>query len=165
MSSHEPDEATRVALHARTCGERRRTSVSFAVVGAALLKRRCIRGCGERAARAHVPMGDSTDQRAARRPAARQGAAISARGPGARRDEGRAGRPQAEADSAQGAARQKLQGQVRLLEEKWSVAEAKLAALRAQTAQAWAAMQEQVVVALVDLKQSYQEIRREMAQS
>ena len=43
--------------------------------------------------------------------------------------------------------------------------EAKLAALRAQTAQAWAAMQEQVVVALVDLKQSYQEIRREMAQS
>jgi DNA repair exonuclease SbcCD ATPase subunit len=70
-----------------------------------------------------------------------------------------------EADSAQGAARQKLQRQVQELEEKWNTADAKLAALRAEGAQAWAAMKEQVLAALTDLKQSYQEVRRDMTQS
>ena len=70
-----------------------------------------------------------------------------------------------EADSAQGAAREKLQRQVQLLDEKWNAAEAKLAALRAQSEQTWAAMQEQVLVALADLKESYRELRRELAQS
>jgi len=69
-----------------------------------------------------------------------------------------------EADSADGAAREKLQREVQLLEEKWNVAEAKLAALRAEGAQAWAAMQQQVLIALADLKESYQELRRELAQ-
>jgi hypothetical protein len=69
-----------------------------------------------------------------------------------------------ETDAAQGKARQELQQQVQLLEEKWSVAEAKLAALRTQSAQAWAAMEEQVLVALADLKESYQELRRQMMQ-
>jgi hypothetical protein len=70
-----------------------------------------------------------------------------------------------EASSAQGAAKQKLQGQVQLLEEKWNTADAKLAALRVESAQAWAAMKEQVLAALTDLKHSYQEVRRDMTQS
>jgi parvulin-like peptidyl-prolyl isomerase len=69
-----------------------------------------------------------------------------------------------EADSAQGTAREKLQRQVQLLEEKWNAAEAKLAALRAEGAQTWDAMKEQVLVALADLKKSYQEVRREITE-
>ena len=48
-----------------------------------------------------------------------------------------------EAGAAQGATKQKLQQQVQELEEKWNTADAKLAALRAEGAQAWAAMKEQ----------------------
>lgn len=70
-----------------------------------------------------------------------------------------------EAESAQGAAKQTLQKQVQLLEEKWRAAEATLTALRAESAETWAGMKEQVLAALADLKQSYRELRREMTQS
>jgi gas vesicle protein len=70
-----------------------------------------------------------------------------------------------EAQSARGAAKQALQKQVQLLEEKWRAAEATLTALRMESAQTWAGMKEQVLAALADLRQSYQELRREMAQS
>jgi hypothetical protein len=70
-----------------------------------------------------------------------------------------------EAESAQGAAKQTLQKQVQLLDEKWHAAEAKLAALRAESAQTWAGMKEQVLAALADLRQTYQELRRELTQS
>lgn len=49
--------------------------------------------------------------------------------------------------------------------DRTSASEAKLAALREQTARAWAPVQEQVLVALADLKESHQELRREIAQS
>jgi len=70
-----------------------------------------------------------------------------------------------EAESAQGAAKQTLQKQVQLLEDKWRAAEATLTALRAESAETWAGMKEQVLAALADLKQSYQQLRREMTQS
>jgi hypothetical protein len=70
-----------------------------------------------------------------------------------------------EAESATGAAKQTLQQQVQLLEEKWHAAEAKLTALRVESAETWAGMKEQVLAALADLKQTYQEVRRELTQS
>jgi hypothetical protein len=69
------------------------------------------------------------------------------------------------ADSAQGAAKDKLDDQVRALEEKWNAADAKLAALRAEGVDTWADMKQQVLAALTDLKASYQEMRRHMTQS
>jgi hypothetical protein len=70
-----------------------------------------------------------------------------------------------DAESAQGATKQRLQQQLQLLEKKWRAAEAELSALRAESARTWADMKEQVLAALADLKQSYQELRREMTQS
>ena len=69
------------------------------------------------------------------------------------------------ADSAQGAAKDKLDSQVRALEEKWNAADAKLAALRAEGVDTWGDMRQQVLAALSDLKASYQEVRRQMTQS
>jgi hypothetical protein len=40
-----------------------------------------------------------------------------------------------------------------------------VAALRAQSAEAWADMKQQVLAALADLKASYQEVRRDMAEA
>jgi hypothetical protein len=69
-----------------------------------------------------------------------------------------------DAAAAQGAAKQKLERQVAELEEKWNAADAMVAALRAESAEAWADMKQQVLAALADLKASYQEVRRDMAQ-
>ncbi len=173
LQSRIPTQSPGVTASAREiAGRRRRTSVGFAIVaggllGAALLSA----GCGEQGPPERVSASDVKRQTGEALDAAAQLAQQE------RNDFQRAAQEELEemkaeldtlkreADSAQGAARQKLQRQVHLLEEKWSVAEAKLAALRAESQQAWAAMQEQVQVALVDLKESYQEIRREMAQS
>jgi hypothetical protein len=70
-----------------------------------------------------------------------------------------------DAESAQGAVKQNLQQQVQLLEEKWRAVDAKLSALRAESARTWVDMREQVLAALADLRQSYQDLRREMTQS
>ena len=67
-----------------------------------------------------------------------------------------------EANAARGPAKEKLDQQVHELEEKWNAADAKVAALRAESAEAWAEMKQQVLAALADLKESYQEVRREM---
>jgi DNA anti-recombination protein RmuC len=67
-----------------------------------------------------------------------------------------------DAELSHGAAKQKLERQVRDLEEKWDALEAQVAALREQSAETWTDMRQQVLAALADLKQSYLEVRRAM---
>ena len=67
------------------------------------------------------------------------------------------------AQVAHGEGKAKLDAQVEQLEEKWNAAEAKVAELRAQSAETWQEMKGEVVAALDDLKQSYREVRRSLA--
>jgi len=69
-----------------------------------------------------------------------------------------------QAQAARGKTRVTLDAQIALLEEKWNAAQAKVEALRAQSAEAWQDMKQEVVAALTDLRESYQEVRRSLSQ-
>jgi len=69
-----------------------------------------------------------------------------------------------QAQAAQGKAKTRLDQQVSVLEEKWHAANAKMSALREKSAEAWQDLKLEVLAAVADLKESYQEVRRAMSQ-
>lgn len=69
-----------------------------------------------------------------------------------------------ESQSASDETREKLAQQVHALEEKWNAADAKMAALRSQTGEGFDALKQELVAAVTDLRESYQEVRRSLSQ-